>query len=168
MLPNVKTCENRCSNFSVNQKEVAIKFLEFTQFAGPNLSINFNLVYIRCAGPLWCWHFYTNRPAVRSPFIEKRHVTYIHIYNVQLIFNISDIWSSASVNSINLCVSINHVYRHGKSDYLQYNYVLQLCCQWLFGVCSKINPLQEYFSDIIWLLSFISIYVLDIQMCTKL
>ena len=39
MFPNIKTCENRCSNFSENLRIVALKLLELTRFLSPNLSI---------------------------------------------------------------------------------------------------------------------------------
>ena len=37
-VPNIKTCENGWSNFSENLRPVAIKMLELTLFASPNLS----------------------------------------------------------------------------------------------------------------------------------
>ena len=46
MLPNIKTYENVWSNFSENLKIVALKLLELTQFASPNLSMYFH--FIRC------------------------------------------------------------------------------------------------------------------------
>ena len=60
MLPNIKSCENPWSNSSENLQVLTIKLLESTRFASPNLSIYLN--FIRCWGPLWCWHFLTNRP----------------------------------------------------------------------------------------------------------
>ena len=42
MVPNINTCENGLSNFSTNLRVVAIKSLELTHFASPNLSICFN------------------------------------------------------------------------------------------------------------------------------
>ena len=59
MLPNINTCENWYWYFSENLRIVALKLLELTQFASPNLSIYFNFVW--CWGPLWCWYFLTNR-----------------------------------------------------------------------------------------------------------
>ena len=46
----MKTYENEWSNFSENQRVVALKLLGLTQFASPNLWIYFN--YVRCLGPL--------------------------------------------------------------------------------------------------------------------
>ena len=43
MLPNIKTCENRWSNFSENLRIVDLKLLELTRFLSPNLSIYSNL-----------------------------------------------------------------------------------------------------------------------------
>ena len=48
MLPNINTCGNGWSNFSVNLKVVSLKLLELTQFAWPTLSIYFNFL---CAVP---------------------------------------------------------------------------------------------------------------------
>ena len=41
------TCENWCWYISENLRIVALKLLELTEFASPNLSIYFNF--------LWCW-----------------------------------------------------------------------------------------------------------------
>ena len=51
MLPNIKIWGNWWSNFSENLRVVALKLLELTQFASPNLWIYFN--FVRCWGPLW-------------------------------------------------------------------------------------------------------------------
>ena len=47
MLPNISTCENGCWYFSENFRIVALKLLEFTQLASPNLSIYYNFLSCR-------------------------------------------------------------------------------------------------------------------------
>ena len=64
MLPTINTCEKRWSNVSENQRVLATKLLELTQFASPNRSIYLNFV------PFWgrCDRM---RFFVQSTFIEK-------------------------------------------------------------------------------------------------
>ena len=74
MLP--KICENLSLYFSENLRVVALKLLEATQFASPNLSISLILygVNVRCDRGGF---------SVHSPFIEKsmEFFLYVCVYN---------------------------------------------------------------------------------------